>query len=95
MDRNYRTLSGAKHTVIVGLILTFDLRIKTSISVGSSHGGLAAFHMALSHPTIFGIAICMSSSFWAGLDSLIGSNITNFFCPLETSPLIQACVFFL
>ncbi|CAF0806758.1 unnamed protein product [Adineta steineri] len=59
------------------------------MSIGSSHGGLASFHMALSHPTIFGIAICMSPSFWAGLDWLIGSTLTNLFCSLETSDLIQ------
>ncbi|CAF1398732.1 unnamed protein product [Rotaria sordida] len=73
IDRNYRTSSAAKHTVIVG----------------SSHGGLAAFHMALSYPTIFGIAICMSTSFWAGLDWLIGSSLTNVCCSLEKSTLIQ------
>ncbi|CAF0769078.1 unnamed protein product [Adineta steineri] len=73
IDRNYRTLSTSKDTVIAG----------------SSHGGLASFHMALSHPTIFGIAICMSPSFWAGLDWLIGSSLTNLFCSLETSDLIQ------
>jgi len=89
IDRNYRTLSDAKHTVIVGMILTFDLYVRTSTFVGSSHGGLAAFHMALSHPTIFGMAICMSSSFWVGLDWLIGSNLTNLFCSLERSALIQ------
>jgi enterochelin esterase-like enzyme len=61
--------------------------------IGSSHGGLAAFHMALSHPTIFGIAICMSPSFWAGIDSLIGSSLTNYFCSLETSNLIQVKYF--
>ncbi len=91
IDRNYRTLSGVKHTVIVGMTLTFDFRVRTSTCLGSSHGGLAAFHMALSHPTIFGIAICMSSSFWAGLDWLIGSSLTNLFCPLETSSLIRVC----
>jgi enterochelin esterase-like enzyme len=61
----------------------------TVYSIGSSHGGLAAFHMALSHPAIYGIAICMSPSFWAGIDWLIGSSLTNRFYSLETSNLIQ------
>ncbi|CAF1396039.1 unnamed protein product [Rotaria sordida] len=73
IDKNYRTLSTAKHTVIAG----------------SSHGGLAAFHMALSHPTTFGIAICMSSSFWAGIDFLPASTLTRLLFSLETSDLIQ------
>jgi len=61
--------------------------------LGSSHGGLAAFHMALSHPKIFSIAICMSPSFWAGLDSLIGSTLTKIFYSLEKSTLIQVTIF--
>ena len=59
------------------------------IFLGSSHECLAAFHMALSHPTIFGIAICMSPSFWAGLDWLMGSTLTKMFYSLENSILIQ------
>jgi len=62
-------------------------------ALGSSHGGLAAFHMALSHPTIFGIAICMSPSFWAGIDSLNESNLASLYCSLETSHLIQVNIF--
>ena len=89
IDRNYRTLSSAKYTVIVGMRLIIEEDKIDVIIVGSSHGGLAAFHMALSHPRIFGIAICMSSSFWAGLDWLVGSTLTNMFYSLEKSILIQ------
>ena len=67
IDRNYRTLSSAKYTVIVGMRFMIEEDKINVIFIGSSHGGLAAFHMGLSHPKIFGIAICMSSSFWAGL----------------------------
>jgi Putative esterase len=38
--------------------------------VGSSHGGLAAFRTATSHPEVFGVAGCLSSSFFSGLDDL-------------------------
>ncbi|CAF3711097.1 unnamed protein product [Rotaria sp. Silwood1] len=72
-DKNYRTLSTAKHTVIAG----------------SSDGGLAAFHMALSHSTTFGIAICMSSSFWAEIGFLPASTLTRLLFSLEISDLIQ------
>ncbi|CAF5142350.1 unnamed protein product, partial [Rotaria sp. Silwood1] len=55
----------------------------------SNLGGLAAFHMALSHPSVFGIAICMSPSFWAGLDFLPLPIMTKYFKSLETSDLIR------
>lgn len=68
VDGVYRTLPGPSDTVIAG----------------SSHGGLAAFHVAATHPDTFGKAIAMSSSFWAGLDGItIGG-------PLSTSALMQA-----
>ena len=68
VDAAYRTKSGANETVIVG----------------SSHGGLAAFYTATTRPTVFGRAIAMSSSFWAGLDEVtIGG-------PLSGSALMQA-----
>jgi len=50
IDVHYRTQSSRENTAIIG----------------SSHGGLAAFHIAMSNPIAFGIAVCMSSSFWAG-----------------------------
>ena len=54
--------------------------------VGSSHGGLAAFHVAATHGATFGHAVAMSSSFWVGLDfkpSTIGG-------PLASSALLAA-----
>ncbi|MCA9586578.1 MAG: hypothetical protein KC657_14575 [Myxococcales bacterium] len=52
VDGAYRTKADAGSTVIVG----------------SSHGGLAAYWAAATRPDVFGRAIAMSSSFWAGLD---------------------------
>lgn len=52
MDANYRTKPEADSTMIIG----------------SSHGGLAAFYMATRRPDVFGNAAALSSSFWAGLD---------------------------
>lgn len=40
--------------------------------LGSSHGALAAFWSATRHPEAFGNAACLSTSFFAGLDSLDG-----------------------
>jgi len=34
--------------------------------VGASHGGLAAFHTACTHPDAFHLAGCLSPSFWVG-----------------------------
>jgi len=68
VDGAYRTLSGPSDTIIAG----------------SSHGGLASFYVASTHPDTFGKAIAMSSSFWAGLDEVtIGG-------PLSASALMQA-----
>ncbi len=44
-------------------------RARTAI-VGSSHGGLASFRTATSHPDVFGVAGCLSPSFFSGLDDL-------------------------
>ena len=52
VDANYRTRPGPESTAVVG----------------SSHGGLAAFYTAAARPDRFGLAGCLSSSFWAGLD---------------------------
>lgn len=40
--------------------------------VGSSHGGLGAFLVATMRPDRFGMAGCLSPSFWAGLDPVHG-----------------------
>ena len=52
-DANYRTLPAASNTMVLG----------------SSHGGLAAFYTASLYRNQFGIAACLSSSFWVGLDN--------------------------
>lgn len=56
VDATYRTDAAANRTAIVG----------------SSHGGLAAFLVAGLRPDRFGMAGCLSSSFWAGLDPIHG-----------------------
>ena len=48
IDTNFRTKTGPQYTGIAG----------------SSFGGLAAFIMAYEHPETFGLAGCMSTSFW-------------------------------
>jgi predicted alpha/beta superfamily hydrolase len=52
IDGSYRTLPEPTSTMIVG----------------SSHGGLAAFYMANRRPDAFGYAGALSPSFWVGLD---------------------------
>ena len=52
MDRFYRTLPDPKSTMVLG----------------SSHGGLAAFYIANCRPTAFGFVAALSPSFWVGLD---------------------------
>lgn len=48
IDQNYRTLNDPEHTAIIG----------------SSMGGLISFYAAWHYPDIFGMAGCMSSSFY-------------------------------
>jgi predicted alpha/beta superfamily hydrolase len=52
IDRSYRTLPESRTTMILG----------------SSHGGLAAFYMANRRPEAFGYAGALSPSFWVGVD---------------------------
>lgn len=52
IDSSYRTLPESGTTMIVG----------------SSHGGLAAFYMANRRPDAFGYAGALSPSFWVGVD---------------------------
>jgi enterochelin esterase-like enzyme len=52
IDRSYPTLPESGTTMIVG----------------SSHGGLAAFYMANRRPDAFGYAGALSPSFWVGVD---------------------------
>jgi predicted alpha/beta superfamily hydrolase len=52
IDRSYRTLPESGTTMIVG----------------ASHGGLAAFYMANRRPDAFGYAGALSPSFWVGVD---------------------------
>ena len=70
IDASYHTQPGRGSTAIIG----------------SSHGGLAAFYMALRRPDVFGKAGCLSSSFWAGLDPVQGGTYSG--GPLSTSLLI-------
>lgn len=71
IDANYRTKADRASTVIIG----------------SSHGGLAAFYMANTRPDVFGKAGCLSSSFWAGLDGIQGGTFPG--GPLASSLLIE------
>lgn len=70
INRSYRTQRDAASTAIIG----------------SSRGGLAAFYLATRRPEVFGRAGCMSSSFWAGLDPVLGGMYSG--GPLSTAPLI-------
>lgn len=47
VDSQYRTQSGARNTAVMG----------------SSLGGVVSFHLAWSHPEVFGMAGCLSSAF--------------------------------
>lgn len=47
IDANYRTLTGPRHTAVIG----------------SSLGGVVSFHLAWRHPEVFGQAACLSSTF--------------------------------
>lgn len=71
IDENYRTLSERQYTTLAGC----------------SHGGLASFYTAMKHPHKFGNAICMSSSFWAGLDLADGTRASSL--SLTNSLLVQ------
>jgi predicted alpha/beta superfamily hydrolase len=48
VDANFPTLTGTADTAVLG----------------SSLGGVAAFHLAWTYPEVFGQAACMSSTFW-------------------------------
>lgn len=52
IDQYYRTLPGPRN----------------NITIGASHGGLAAFFIANRYPNLFGFCGAMSPSFWAGID---------------------------
>jgi pimeloyl-ACP methyl ester carboxylesterase len=71
IDAAYRTRSGSESTVIAG----------------SSHGGLASFYMATRRPDRFGAAVCMSPSFWAGVDPVHGGDYAG--GPLSSSSLVD------
>lgn len=66
VDENYRTFITPEYNSILG----------------TSHGGLAAFYIATRNPNYFNSCICMSPSFWAGMDS----NVNN---PMLAFELIQ------
>lgn len=77
IDSHYRTLAVPEQTVIAG----------------SSHGGLAAFYTAATHPDQFGGVAALSPSFWVGLDSGIELSLPNYkgpyFGSLKTSLLLD------
>lgn len=54
IDQNYRTLADANNTM----------------TLGSSHGGLAAFYLSTQYPDQFRLVAAFSPSFWVGLDSM-------------------------
>ncbi len=69
-------------TFITGPVKTFiDTHYRTrpdvqnTFTLGASHGGLAAFFTAARYPDRVGGAVAMSSSFWVGLDSLLGGGL--------------------
>jgi len=71
IDAHYRTQPAREHTAILG----------------SSHGGLISFLAAGLRPDAFGMAGCLSSSFWAGLDGIQGGQLPG--GPLATSLLLD------
>lgn len=71
VDAHYRTEPAREHTAIVG----------------SSHGGLVSFLAAGLRPDAFGMAGCLSPSFWAGLDGIQGGQLPG--GPLEGSLLLD------
>jgi predicted alpha/beta superfamily hydrolase len=75
IDSGYRTKKGRADTFVLG----------------SSHGGLAAFYAAARRPEVFGGAIAMSSSFWAGLDNpIIGGPLSNSALLTQVGPTLAA-----
>jgi pimeloyl-ACP methyl ester carboxylesterase len=60
---------------------------ESTLIVGSSHGGLAAFHVASTHGDVFGKAACLSSSFWAGVDK---NRVHDPKADLASSSLLRA-----
>ncbi len=69
IDDNYRTIPDAESTMILG----------------SSHGGLAAFYTATQYPDKFRCVAALSPSFWVGLDSNIDVSLFEFFGPSRGS----------
>ncbi|MFN7144854.1 MAG: alpha/beta hydrolase, partial [Myxococcota bacterium] len=57
-----------------------------TVVAGSSHGGLAAFWMAVARPDRFGAAVALSPSFFTGIDSLVHGPAP---VGLEGSALLQ------
>jgi len=58
IDTNYRTAESAEE----------------SATIGSSHGGLAAFYTACHHPERFNRAFALSPSFWVGRGDLLNKS---------------------
>lgn len=84
-DRYVRYIADAVRPFINASYRTRRDRDSTLI-VGSSRGGLSAFYLATRRPDVFGQAICMSSSFWAGLDPVFGGSYPG--GPLGAAPIV-------
>ncbi|MBK8218383.1 MAG: alpha/beta hydrolase [Myxococcales bacterium] len=75
-----------------GLVPFVDAAYRTQASrdqrfvLGSSHGGLSALYVAGKRPDVFGGAIAMSASLWAGLDDRVSGTRGG---PLATSALLS------
>lgn len=77
VDNNYRTLSSPENSMILG----------------ASHGGLAAFYMAMRYPKQFNCVASLSPSFWVGLDSMIDPRFLNLSADLLGSLEYSALMF--
>jgi hypothetical protein len=74
-----------------GLVPFLDATYRTRAArdqrfvLGSSHGGLSALYVAAKRPDVFGGAVAMSPSLWAGLDDRVSGARGG---PLATSALL-------
>ncbi len=74
IDENFRTKSGADNCAVAG----------------SSMGGLISFQLAWNFPHVFGLAACLSNSFWAS-DHYVFDMISNETTASKISKLYIDC----